>query len=103
MAIVNLSHPVLIQHADGNSIQLHAGEGRYVPDELMGHPRVVASAVVEAPDVELEGDGTAPVDGDDSGRSDLSKDELIAMASELGVEIDKRWSASRIRAAIESA
>lgn len=126
MAFINLKHPVHIQHEDGRSIQLLAGDGVYVPDEYADHPRVVANAFFAEEDEKAEksiSDFPAfPADAatrdeiamaedqsseprrDDGapGSEPSSKDELIAMAEELGLTIDKRWSAARIRAAIEA-
>lgn len=97
MAHVNLLHPVLIQHESGAALQFHAGEGRFVPDDLTEHPRILAAMAGD--------DNSGAADEGESGESGpaTSKDELIKMADDLGVQIDKRWGADRIRAAIEAA
>lgn len=51
MAWLNILHPFMIQMDHGGSLQFHVGEG-YVPDDLLGHPRVVANTA--APSVALE-------------------------------------------------
>lgn len=97
MAHVNLHHPVLIQRENGATLQFHAGEGQFVPDDLAEHPRILAAMAGD--------DNAGPTEEDQSDNSGpaTSKDELIKMADELGIQIDRRWGTDRIRAAIEAA
>lgn len=63
-----------------------------VPEELVDHWFVQAHV---APDDDEDDDGG---EGDDA-----DKAVLIAMAQELGIKANKRWSNSKIEAAIEEA
>ncbi len=97
MAWLKILHPFMIQRENGVSHQFLAGEA-LVPDDLLGHPRVLANtapvALAPAPPAEVL---SAPHG------AEKTKDELVAQADALGVSIDRRWSAARIADAIKAA
>ncbi|HRG54423.1 MAG TPA: hypothetical protein PLG56_00145 [Lacunisphaera sp.] len=100
MAWLKILHPFMIQRENGVSHQFLAGEA-LVPDDLLGHPRVLANT---APVALAPAPPTPPVEALSAPHgAERAKDELVAQADALGVSIDRRWSAARIADAIKAA
>lgn len=88
MAKLNFAQGFELTLDDGEKKQFKAGL-QAVPDELVDHWFIQAHV--------------APSDDEDENDGDDDKDVLIAMAKELGLKVDRRWSEEKLTAAIEEA
>lgn len=92
MAKLNLASAFELTLDNGEKKAFKAGL-QTVPEELVDHWFVQAHVAPDDDDADTEaGEGTT--DG---------KAALIAMAEELGIKVDGRWSEEKIAAAIEEA
>jgi ribosomal protein S7 len=70
---------------------------RFVDGQIdTNEPRIIELA-------EMAGFAAEDTSGDDTMHPEYTKDELIEIAEEQGIDVDKRWGVKRIAEAIERA
>ena len=97
MPRVTFVHPFAIQLDSGVAYQFLIGD-QYVPDDLMQHPKVLAYRVPDPPD-----DAPASEEQEESDEvQQVSKEEMLAKAQQMNIDVNPRWGVARLQAAIDA-